>query len=188
MAAAGGVDGREGLGTVLGVGGGGGGSLTAHNDAWSPNYTASAIDGQIVGLGGDLDAIFRATHGAACKPLTLAGGGGGGGGFTTLNPTQPAQNLYYGASASYAFASDNATAFTTVGAGGADDDDDGGAAIGDIIARCRKQCLVAGTPGGAYYTCFCPCLKDGVEKTHLKWPQKIVCTAPKLHPTRGYEV
>lgn len=176
---------------VLDSGGGGGGSLTARNNVYKPNYTASPNDFQIVSH--TLDEVFEMTHGAACAPLSIVGGGGGGGGFMSQNPDDPSQNLHYGASAAYTYATDGATGLShlnvtssvdRVVTNGDDDDGSGGdpsgSPIGKVIAACRQQCLAGNVPGGNFLGCFCPCVKAGVAKQHLQWPHKIVCTPPSL--------
>lgn len=188
--------------TVLGVGGGGGGSVVATNNQWQHNYTASPIDGQIVTNGGDLDAIFKTVHSTACAPLSLAGGGGGGGGFLTSNSAAPNQDLLYGANAAYTYSSTSTPSgapspFEPAPLGAvarewraATDDDNSGSAVGDVIASCRKTCLVSGTAGSpTFFACFCPCLKQGIESRDLAWPHKIVCAPPSLRSDgNGYDI
>lgn len=168
--------------TVLGVGGGGGGTLVAKDGVWTPAYTASAIDNQTVTHDGDLDKIFEAVHSSACAPLTLVGGGGGGGGFLAENP-DPGQDMNYGASSAYSYSSDGTSEFVLIDDD--TDDDDSGGQIGSIIAQCRKQCMVSGVPGGSFYPCFCACLKRDIAIEKLQWPHKIVCTTPSGPPHVG---
>ena len=98
--------------------------------------------------------------------LRAAGGGGGGlwAGVGSFAPTdddmstdddpQPTRAMAYGGGWGFSFtlASPNGS--------GTEPDPVIGSELGHVATNCHSKCDLQ-TPDGTFYTCFCPCLKQG---------------------------
>ena len=170
---------------LFAIGGGGGGGVNQ-----SPSFTASSDANQVTPNTIDVRAamakrvrflshiiwglqrslIFSCDQINNCSGgIAIVGGGGGGGGIRAAGQWSGSPSIYFGAG--FGFNVSSSDYVPPPGSGSP------GLKFGQVANVCRQKCLTElHSATDDFYSCFCPCQKQGFAALGQVWAKHIQCT------------